>query len=558
MRNFAAIFILCFLGLIWFNGCTTEKNIVDSSSFYSNVFELYCNANKLDSNTIRYIKKEYLIDLIVNASKNEQLGLYHHAIVDLLDALRFDTSKVILFALARNFYWIEKYSLAFDYAFKSFLLDTNFLPPIELLAWTLLAREQYKEASYFSNKIIKIKQKNITQNDIKLHLEILDKIDTTFLSSINFLKKIDSPSNQDFINSQLFYYYFLKADTENQIVLLEKIFSNSDNFKDLDPFYLNIYFTILLERKEFEKAISKFIEFSKKSSIDNILSLVEIFQPKIKSIDSANQELSKTFCDYLIKNFPDDYRFDFKLLQIYFALEDTTNTYFYCKKVLNNENTNLELLIQASYFLYYDLKKKTEAIIKFQSFKYKFFDVPKYYNVLGEFYANNNQYDLAEEMFKKSISLDSNDYQPYLNLGWIYSEMEDWKKSDSCYFKSLELFPINPIIMNNFAYSLIVRDTNLAYAKMLIEDAIKIRPNDPNFLDTYGWYFYKVGDYAKAKELIEKSIEIDNSRPEPFLHLSLIYEALDDLEKAKFYFEKAVSIDPNNKEIIKEINKKTK
>jgi len=74
-------------------------------------------------------------------------------------------------------------------------------------------------------------------------------------------------------------------------------------------------------------------------------------------------------------------------------------------------------------------------------------------------------------------------------------------------------------------------------------------------LDTYGWYFYKVGQYEEARKYIEKSIQIDSSRAEPFLHLSLIYKALGDETKAKENFEKAVSIDPNNKEIIKEMNK---
>ncbi|MCX7908112.1 MAG: tetratricopeptide repeat protein [Ignavibacteria bacterium] len=550
-QYFLTIFIL-------FVGCATDKTFVSNYSFYSNTYELYLNANKLDSSTIKFVKNKYLIDLIVNASKNEQLGLYHQAIVDLLDALRFDTSKVILFAIARNFYWIEKYTLAFDYGFRSYLLDTNFLPTIELLAWTLFQRYQYKEAYFFSSKLVHLKRKNLNQNDIKLHLDILDRVDTSFASSIAFLNSIEDPSLEDFVNSQLLYYFFLKKDTNNQNVILEKIFSKPDYFKNLDFIYFNIYFTNLLEKGEYEKAINKYEEFQRKITLDKNLQIIDIFTSKIKSIDSINKDLSKKLISVVTSISNDNLQVKSKLLQIYFILNDTTNSYLLCNNILGNEEIDLETLINTSYILYYDLKKRNEAIQKFQSFKFKFIDIPTYYNVLGEFYTNNQQYQLAEEMFNKSLMLDSNDYQIYINFGWLYSETENWSKSDSFYLKSLELFPENPIALNNFAYSLIQRDTNLVLAGKLIEKAIKIRPNDPNFLDTYGWYYFKLGNYEKAKEYIEKSIEIDNTRAEPFLHLSLIYKALGDEHNANYFFEKALSIDPNNKEVIKELEKKTK
>ncbi len=158
------------------------------------------------------------------------------------------------------------------------------------------------------------------------------------------------------------------------------------------------------------------------------------------------------------------------------------------------------------------MKLKNEAIQKFQSFKFKFLDEPIFYNVLGEFYVNNKEYALAENAFLKSLQLDSNNYQTYSNLAWLYSETEEWDKSDSLYMRSLELFPDNPITLNNFAYSLIQRGENLNYAGKLIEKAIKLRPDDPNLLDTYGWYFYKINDFEKAKEYIEKSISLDRQQ----------------------------------------------
>ncbi|MGB9851369.1 MAG: tetratricopeptide repeat protein [Candidatus Kapaibacteriota bacterium] len=539
--------------------CSSTQTVHESEfSFYTSVYELYANANQLDSSTIKYIKNKYLIDLIANASKNEQLGLYHQAIVDLLDALRFDTSKVILFALARNFYYVEKYTLAFDYGFRAYLLDSNFVPTIELLAWTLLGRNQFKESSYFSNRLLKIKGNKVTQNDIKLHLNILDRIDTSYNSSIEFLKSISNPQLEQFVNSQLLYYYFIKKDSINQNQIVEKILSKADFINDSDFFLLSLYFTNLLNNYEYEKSFQKLLEFSPKTTSDNILKVLDYFVQRIKSIDSSNSDFTIKISNFVDESFRNDPRFQYKLVQMYFILGDTANVYKISKTILGNENTNLETLLNVSYILFYNLNRKDETIQRLQTFKYKFVDEPLFFNVLGEFYTNNKQYDLAEAAFKKSFMLDSNNYQIYTNLAWLYAEKEEWVKSDSFYLKSLEIFPDNPITLNNFAYSLIQRDTNLTFAGKLIEKAIKIRPDDPNLLDTYGWYLYKIKDYDGAKKYIEKSIEIDSTRPEPFLHLSIILRAMGKDEESRFYFDKAISIDANNKEIIKEIEKQKK
>lgn len=558
MRTIKFCLLSSILVIIFFAGCGTKPSNLANYSNFTSLYELYQTANKIDSNTEKYIKNKYLIDLIVNASKNEQLGLYHQAIVDLLDALRFDSSKVILFALARNFYFIEKYTLAFDYGFRSYLIDTNFAPTVELLAWTLLARNQYNEANYFSNRLLQIKGKDITQNDIKLHLNVLEKIDTTYEKTIEFLNAINIPNLEDFVNSQLLYYYILRNDTSNQNRIVERLLSKTDKISDSNFLFLNLLFSNLIQNGDYEKAFNKFKEISDKTSPDIALKICDLFIQRIRSIDSLHPDFSGKFSIFIGQRYKNNYLFDYKLLQMYFILGDTAQVYSISKNLLANEEIDLEILTNVSYILFYNLNRKEETIQKFVSFKFKFLNEPLFYNILGEFYVNNKQYDLAKNAFQKSYQLDSTNYQIFSNLAWLYAELEDWEKSDSLYLKSLELFPNNPITLNNFAYSLIQRDTNLSYAGKLIEKAIKLRPNDPNLLDTYGWYLYKIKDYYKAKEHIEKSIELDSSRPEPFLHLSIILRALGKEEEANKYFEKAVSIDPNNKEVLQEIEKQKK
>ncbi len=547
------IFPLLFLFLYF--SCSNEKKVVKNIGQYSSIYDLYLKANELDSSTVRYIKNQYLIDLLVNASKNEQMGLYHQAIVDLLDAYRFDTSKVILFALAKNFYFLEKLTLAFDYAIKAYALDTNFIPSIELLEWILITRNQHSLAKYFSTKLLELKGDNITTDDLHTHLIILDRLDTTYNQSIKFLKNLNYKKFEDFINFNLLYRYSLQRDSLEEFKILRKICANNNNLKNINQAVLQRYLELLLAFSDYDETMNAISNFSQTL---NQTVLNGIFEWIINNINQFEQKIpgfTAKFVNILNSQNVDNYRNAPYILQLYLALKDTNNVRLYAEKILNYEEIDFPTLSFAVYNLFYFVGEKDLAIKKFSSFKLKFLEFPSYYITLGELYYSNSQLELAIENFNKAISLDSQLFVPYYYLGSIYFDLENWEKSDYYYEKCLQIIPNEPSALNNYAYSLIIRDTNLTYARLLIEKALKLKPDDFNYLDTYGWYFYKIGDFSQARKYVEKSIQIDSSRAEPFLHLSLIFKALGDAENAKFYFEKAISIDPNNKEVLKEIEK---
>ncbi len=549
-KNCIVLILTSLLLILLFTTCSTEKKVTDYFSFKTNTYELYTKVNNLDSNTVKYIKNKYLIDLLISAKENEKLENYHEAIIDLLEALRYDTSKVILFAIARNFYNIEKYNLAFDYAFQSFLLDTNFIPTIDLLARILCIKRKFDLAEFFAKKLLTLCGENLSKDEIDLNLVILEELDTTYAKCIDFLKSINIPKLDFDVKFRLAYYYYQRNDTSEVLNLLENFLDNPVYFQKLEYSHLQYYFAALLNLGEYEKAKNRLRQFSKKFSTSDALSLVDIFIQRIDTTNKTYIEFVQDFANMLDTLYPNNYQFEFKQLEIFFKINDTANTYKLCKKILCKENIDLETLIETTLILFSELNKKNEAIKYYQTFKLIFSEEPNYYFYLGFFYLNNKQYNLAEEAYIRAISLDSEDYQSYAGLGYLYAELEDWAKSDTFYLKSLEIYPDNPNVLNNFAYSLIQRDTNLSYASLLVEKALEMQPDDPNILDTYGWYFYKVRNFQKAKELIQKSIDIDSTRAEPFLHLSLIFKALGEESNYRSFLEKAISIDPNNKEVL--------
>ncbi|MFN3781296.1 MAG: tetratricopeptide repeat protein, partial [Candidatus Kapaibacteriota bacterium] len=473
--------ITSLLIILLFTTCSTEKKVIDNLSFNTNIYDLYLQANNLDSNTVNYIKSKYLIDLLISAKENEKLENHYEAIADLLEALRYDTSKVILFAIAKNFYYVKRYTLAFDYAYQSFLLDTNFIPTIDLLARVLYVNRKFDLAKRFAQKLLTLRGQKLSVDDIDLNLVILEALDTSCVECINFLKSLNNPKLDFDVKYRLAYYYSLRNDTSEVLKILEYFLDNPIYFQKLDYSHLKYYFEGLLNLGEYEKARNRFRQFSNKFSISDALLIINIFIERIDTTNLPYKQFVQDFAIMLDSLHPNNYQYELKQLEIFIKTKDTANTYKLCKKILSKENIDLETLIKTAFILFSDLNKKSEAIKYYQSFKLIFSEEPNYYNYLGFFYLNNKQYHLAEEAYIRAISLDSTDYSSYAELGYLYAELEDWSKSDTFYLKSLEIYPDNPVVLNNFAYSLIQRDTNLSYASMLVERALKMQPDDPNF-----------------------------------------------------------------------------
>lgn len=121
----------------------------------------------------------------------------------------------------------------------------------------------------------------------------------------------------------------------------------------------------------------------------------------------------------------------------------------------------------------------------------------------------------------------------YGTLGDSYADQENYENADRVYELALRYDPQNHNAMNNYAYSLSVRETNLERAKELALRAIELAPENAAYLDTVGWVYFKLGDNDRARRFIRASIDTGEASAEVLEHLGDVYEALGNLEEAK-------------------------
>lgn len=94
-------------------------------------------------------------------------------------------------------------------------------------------------------------------------------------------------------------------------------------------------------------------------------------------------------------------------------------------------------------------------------------------------------------------------------LGSLYNEAGNAVKSAENFELVLLIDPENAGALNNYGYFMACRGEDLPRARTMLEKAVKIKPDEPAFLDSYAWILYLQKDYKAALLKIEESLALD-------------------------------------------------
>jgi tetratricopeptide (TPR) repeat protein len=161
-----------------------------------------------------------------------------------------------------------------------------------------------------------------------------------------------------------------------------------------------------------------------------------------------------------------------------------------------------------------------------------------------------NKNEEAAEYISRALILDPENVNLLGQLGLIYNNLKQMAESDSLYELALQYDPQNALINNNFAYSLSERDLQLDRALEMITIAIAADSSNSSYLDTYGWIFFKIGKYDKAYYYIKKAIDIDGTANAVLLeHLGDVLYKLGKKGEAIEYWKRALDLDSTNESL---------
>jgi tetratricopeptide (TPR) repeat protein len=131
------------------------------------------------------------------------------------------------------------------------------------------------------------------------------------------------------------------------------------------------------------------------------------------------------------------------------------------------------------------------------------------------------------------------------------------EEGKSFYQTALAKQPKSLFLKNNFAYRLLLQNSDLDQAKTLINEVMAEKPNDAWFMSTKAYLLFREANYAEALKLYE---EANKSLPNDKIILDQLGDCfyfLNEKDKAIEYWKNAKAAGSSNQTIDKKIQTKT-
>lgn len=158
-------------------------------------------------------------------------------------------------------------------------------------------------------------------------------------------------------------------------------------------------------------------------------------------------------------------------------------------------------------------------------------------------FAGAGLYDEASQLLLCSITNENNVYPMiYYTLGYFASQSEDVTKAKEYYVKASKMSP-------DRCFPNRIEEVNI------LQDAMKVNPEDsfaPYYLGNF-WYAFR--QYDEARACWEKSMQLNDKYPTVLRNLALIYyNKYDKKQEARQLLEKAFYLDPTDSRLLMELD----
>lgn len=183
------------------------------------------------------------------------------------------------------------------------------------------------------------------------------------------------------------------------------------------------------------------------------------------------------------------------------------------------------------------------------------------YTLYGLLALNAEEYAAALSLFERAELIakeDGNDEdldsQFYFWLGSCAERVKDYDRAEEYFLTAIAREPDHADSHNYLAYMNAERGVKLEDALDHAGVALAIEPENPAYIDTRGWIYYRMGRYDEAlADVMAAAVSMPDD-PTIAEHLGDIYAAIGDDGKAVEFWQRALEGDPENAAIKAKLN----
>jgi tetratricopeptide (TPR) repeat protein len=158
-----------------------------------------------------------------------------------------------------------------------------------------------------------------------------------------------------------------------------------------------------------------------------------------------------------------------------------------------------------------EAKAKLEAVLK------KSPDDVEAIMALANLLRAHKEFDKCGPVYSRAIATlkdpEKSDWVMFYFRGICYERNHEWPKAEADFKEALKLFPDQPHVLNYLGYSWIDKGVHLDEGMAMIKKAVQQRPDDGYIVDSLGWAYYKLGNYAEAVKHLQHAVELKPEDP---------------------------------------------
>jgi len=179
---------------------------------------------------------------------------------------------------------------------------------------------------------------------------------------------------------------------------------------------------------------------------------------------------------------------------------------------------------------------------------------PRIVLVQAELYSQQKQYGKAYEFLTKELNNAPDQEELLYSRALMADRLGKLDVMETDLRKILAKSPDNVEALNALGYSLADKTTRYAEAEIYLLHALRIKPQEPVILDSYGWLKYKMGNHQVALDYLQRAYD---KQPENEIaaHLAEVLWVMGRQEDARKLYEKAVEKAPGDQYLLNFKNK---
>ena len=180
---------------------------------------------------------------------------------------------------------------------------------------------------------------------------------------------------------------------------------------------------------------------------------------------------------------------------------------------VNSERFSPEENAELAYYLglcYTKLERYDDALLYLEQVVTSGEDILRVYQcrmTLAYIYVITRRSKMAEFELKRLASNGFESAQLYATLAYAAWSQKHYKSAVDYYERALDLDVNNANALNGLGFVLVDTDMDLIRGLRCCKKAVDIKPNNPAYLDSLGWAYFKTGELLEARTWLRRALD---------------------------------------------------